>query len=132
MRRRDKLSDVKALSKPFLGSRTATFREAFPEIVSMRLEVDLDLSGTNVDKWNAHHVYTLESPPPIALDCPNQLCTRGGLDIEQILRNIVAGRQTEFNCGEGCRGYEGSPKGRVKYRECDNYYRVKGSITYKD
>lgn len=41
-------------------------------------------------------------------------------------------RQTHFEDYRICRGYDGSPKGRRKYRDCLNSWNIEVDITYHE
>ena len=64
------------------------------------------------------------------IDCSNRLCYGGGFSIGQVLREMVDGKQTHRETTRGCRGYEGSPKGRRRYRSCVNHWKITVDIEY--
>ncbi len=64
------------------------------------------------------------------IDCRNSLCYDGGVSVGQMLRDMVEEKKTEAEFSSLCRGYEGSPKGRRKYRNCSNFFEVKIRIEY--
>jgi hypothetical protein len=43
----------------------------------------------------------------------------------------VASRETYQEGSAICRGYEGSPQGRRRYRTCMNYFTYKMTLEYK-
>jgi hypothetical protein len=64
------------------------------------------------------------------VDCENRLCYNGGVSIGQKLRDMVRGQETEAEFSAICKGYEGSPQGRRKYRTCLNRFEVKIRVEY--
>lgn len=44
---------------------------------------------------------------------------------------MVSKKQTDLETVAICQGYEGSPKGKRRYRSCINSFKVKVHITYK-
>jgi hypothetical protein len=49
-----------------------------------------------------------------------------------ILRYMIASRLTEFEATERCQGYEGSPKGRKRHRDCMHMFKVTIRLAFKD
>jgi len=128
MRTRQKASDVFAESN-YIFSQKVSFQEAFPELQDARVEVEEDGEGTS--HWNNKLVYSAKSGLGEYIDCHNPLCYKGGVNIGSIVRSMVTQKQTEFETSVLCKGYEGSPKGRRKYRDCINFFKIKVTLTYK-
>jgi hypothetical protein len=128
IRKRDKLPDVEAKKNYFIPRKPTTFETAFPQIATMRLEVE---RGEGANRFSNPMVYTEESPPDRILPCDNPLCYRGGCDVQRFLSGVVAGHEVEVERMLFCQGYEGSPKGRKNYGPCDTRYKVKVKIAYK-
>jgi len=65
-------------------------------------------------------------------DCHNPSSYNGGVNLGRIMGSMVASRQEEVEkAAEGCQGYEGSPKGKIKRGPCFNRFKVRISIRYK-
>jgi len=129
-----KLSDVKALNVPFFAKPTNNFREAYPKVKSIRVEVRPDGEGFEPMHGQTHwlEVYT-ESNIPTTINCRNPRCYGGGLDLDYLIRwSVVESRQTGFETTLPCRGHEGSPKGRKNCGPCDTHFKVKVTVVYKD
>jgi hypothetical protein len=125
---RKKASEVdRERFRPF--ARKVGFKEAFPEIEDVRVEVAK--SGAGIDEWNNHAIYGKEDLGEY-IDCSNSLCYDGGFSIGAILRDMVSKKQMDLETSQLCQGNEGSPKGRRIYRKCVNYFKVKVSIKYKN
>ena len=136
MGRRDermKASDVFREAK-FLFSRKASFDEAFPEIENVVIEVEE--RGDGVNHWGfcgSRRVYKNPHLPGEYIDCSNPLCYNGGVRVGSIIHEMVKERSTgRVGSTSFCQGYEGSPKGRRRYRKCTNSFKVIISITYKE
>lgn len=127
--RRQKASDVFRETE-FVFGKKASFDEAFPEIEDLTVEVEEFGEGTT--KWNRERVYRKQRFPGEYIDCHNPLCYNGGFSIGEILREMVANRQTELYTSKLCQGNEGSPKGRRIHKKCMNGFHVKVSIKYKE
>jgi len=87
--------------------------------------VELDYS----DEWPTH--MTHETCRPF-VDCSNAVCYRGGVAILPILRDMVREGKTESETTRPCRGYEGSPKGRERVRDCLHGFTVRVHVVYKE
>ena len=125
--KRQKATDVFSDSKPFLGT-TSQFRNAFPEIESFQATVlETDAFG---DERTMH--YSQAHNTGEYVNCSNRLCYNGGFQLGDLLRGMTFGRETHKDFDLFCQGYEGSPKGRVKYGSCDHHFKVAVDITYTD
>ena len=124
---RQKASDV-FRNANFVFAQKVPFAEAFPEIEDVRIEVEIGyaLSG------NLKRVYSGQHLPGEYVDCDNALCYNGGFSIGEVLRDMVGKREGDREGSTICRGYEGSPKGRRKYRDCFNFFRYKVHIEYRE
>lgn len=133
-RKRQKASDV-FRETDFLFGKTTSFSKAFPEILDISVKVLEDAYGMGVvrreEKYRWRY-YSKSNPPGEFTDCSNPLCYNGGVAIGSIIRNMTFSRQTEYEETRMCQGHEGSPKGRKRYGPCDNSFRVKIALTYKD
>lgn len=111
----------------FVFAKKAPFSEAFPEIADVRIEVEIGHGYSGSDK----RVYSGQYLPGEYVDCNNSLCYNGGFSIGQVLRDMVRARVADKEGSAICKGYEGSPKGRRKYRDCLNYFRYKVHVEYR-
>lgn len=115
----------------FVFSEKVPFAEAFPEIESV--EVYFKETGYGVislgpddDGW-----MKLSTQPSEFVNCSNGLCYNGGFGLGSIIREMVVNKKTSNEGYKGCRGYEGSPKGRRRYRSCANMFQYKVVIKYR-
>jgi len=127
-----KASDVFNQSQPFLG-KSNSFTKAFPKIEDIRVEIRE--RGEGIPSWRQENdisdIYTKINLPGEYVDCSNPRCYNGGFRLGQIIRFMAGQKQTEFQDTLPCQGYEGSPKGRKKYDDCPNMFKVKIKIEYK-
>lgn len=127
-----KASDIFEKSSPFLGTKTSSFAEAFPSIKSIEVSVreDEDMMW----KMGQGHtsIFTESTLRGEYYDCSGRSCFSGGICIGDIIRDMVRSKETHRETSKRCQGYEGSPKGRRKYRNCMHMFYVKVSIIYKD
>jgi len=128
-----KRSDVEAQTNYFIPRVVTTFEKAYPTVESIRVEIRPSGEGFEPFRGQTEHldVYTEKSIPAI-IDCRNPRCYGGGLNLDYLIRCVVVEAQrTEYETTEYCRGYEGSPKGRRKYGDCDTIFRLRVNVTYK-
>ena len=135
MRRRGqrmKASDVFRESNPVF-SKNVSFEVVFPEIEDIVIEVTESGKGVHhLDHSDRKLTYRKPNLPGEYVDCSNSFCYDGGISIGSIIRDMVRERVTERETSKICRGYEGSPKGRRRYRSCLNSFKVIITITYGD
>jgi hypothetical protein len=67
---------------------------------------------------------------PEYVNCSNPICHGGGISISEIIRNVIQERKEDDEVRKKCPGYEGSPKGRRKYKSCVHTFKVKVHIKY--
>jgi hypothetical protein len=124
---RKKASDV-FRDTNYMFSKKVGFDQAFPEIEDLKVVVEQD--GHGIREYNKTRHYGKDVVEYI--DCSNSLCYNGGFSIGGILRDMVRNRETHREDLALCQGYEGSPKGRRRYRSCINSFQFKIDIKYKD
>ena len=122
-----KASDVYKETKPAF-TRRGTFEEVFPNIKEVSVIVEQAKYGRDSPVSRQYSKNDLSE----YIDCTNPVCYNGGISIGNILRKMVNERQTHFEGGQLCQGYEGSPKGRRKYNKCPVYFKIDINIKYKE
>ena len=122
-----KASDIFRQTNYDFGEKVS-FDEAYPGIEDIRVEV---IEYGHGAKGGAASYYTRKNTPGEFVNCSNLNCYGGGFSLGQILREMVGKKQKNFETTKTCKGYEGSPKGRKKYRDCFNSFEIKVSIKYK-
>ena len=76
------------------------------------------------------HRYSKNHLPGENINCSNALCFNGGFSIASILRTMISKKEKFKEGKEHCKGYEGSPKGKRKYRDCTHQFEYKITIKY--
>jgi hypothetical protein len=127
--RRQKASDVFQQTN-YLFPKTDKFDVAFPTIDEIAVEATE--SGDGIDEFTRRQIYNKKYLPGKFIDCHNPRCYNGGFDIGSLIRRMESDGETERKVKEKCQGYEGSPKGRIKYRECLNFFDITVKIKYKN
>lgn len=128
--RRQKASDVFRESEFVFVSKTDSFDKAFPEIEDVKVEVTE--SGEGLTQFNRERIYSKRTLRGEYIDCHNPMCYNGGFGIGEIIRDMIRNKQAELVTYKTCQGYEGSPKGRRRYRSCVNSFNIKVIIKYKE
>lgn len=121
-----KASDIFENTNHFIAKK-GTFADAFPGIEELCVEVEIDEGFGGGKK----QIYSKQTLPGEHIDCIHPLCFNGGFSIGFILREMVRKRESDRKGSVICRGYEGSPKGRNKYRDCANMFRFSIHVDYK-
>lgn len=125
---RDKASDIFAKTK-YVFSTKAPFEEVFPTIED--IEIQVTETGTGVSGESVR-IYKGAKEIREYINCSNSLCYNGGISLGDIIRKTVRENTTEFEDSKICQGYEGSPKGKRKYRSCINFFKIKAKIIYRN
>jgi len=127
-RDREKASDV-FRNTDFLFSKKGTFAESFPMIEDIKVIVKRG-GHYGVSEWNKEEHYGTNVGEYV--DCSNPTCYNGGFSVGNFVRMMIASEQTHFEKEYiSCQGYEGSPKGKRRYRSCTNHFAVVIDIKYK-
>lgn len=126
--KRQKASDVFNEKEFFIGKKSS-FEEAFPTIKTLKVKVTED--GRGINKYNRDKYYSADNAGEY-INCSNTSCYNGGFQLGAILRSMVLSNETLRNEVGYCQGYEGSPKGKIKYDDCDNSFKIEINIVYKD
>jgi hypothetical protein len=107
---RMKASDVFRESQ-FVFAEKAQFADAFPQIASVRIQVEETGRGAGAGRSSGRRTSTYtERSLGEFVDCSNTLCFNGGVSIGALLRQAVRAHEATFEGYEMCRGYEGSPR----------------------
>ena len=128
MSREDRMKASDVFKKTnFVFSEKTTFEKAFPEIET----VNVEYTETSYVGKNQGTLTRTEKNLGEYINCTNPLCYNGGFSIGQILRDMVRKKEVHWEGSKICQGYEGSPKGRRKYRSCVNIWNIKVDIVYR-
>jgi hypothetical protein len=122
-----KLSDVINDTNFVFKQKVNTFSEAYPTVNKLRVEV-YESEGLSGEKLNATMSETSFSH---SVNCSNPVCYGGGVEVGNIIHEMVRKKLMEHEETKDCRGYEGSPKGKKKYRSCLQTFRIKAHLEYR-
>ncbi len=132
-----KASEVFRNSEHFFSnlSSKVTFSEAFPEINDIKVEV-IETSEPKTNEMLKEEKYQknkviYEKLIGEFIDCSNKFCYNGGFSIGEIIREMVSIKQTLIEGHLKCQGYEGSAKGKRRYRSCVHCFYFHVEIKYK-
>jgi hypothetical protein len=123
------LTDRLNKTEPVFSRKVNSFQEAYPTVASLRAEVsesEIGLGGSRGSWTFTEHNFQH------AVNCSNSVCYGGGVELGWILHDMVRSRKTEHEETKMCQGYEGSPKGRRRYRRCLNTFHIKIHVVYRD
>jgi hypothetical protein len=118
---RQKASDV-FNNASYAFSSKASFEEVFPEVESHTVRVtESTYGGEKPAYWSGGEF----------ADCSNPLCFNGGVAVGRLIKSMVSDRQTDATFTRLCQGYEGSPKGKRRYRSCIHSFEVVVHLDYR-
>jgi len=121
---RKKASDVFRETE-FLLAEKVPFSKALPQIKDIVIEIT-ESNGFQ----KSERRYQKSNFPGEYVDCSNTLCYNGGIQIGSMVRDMVLANKTVSKISRSCQGYEGSPKGRRRYRPCIHFFWVEITIEY--
>lgn len=106
------------------GGKT-TFREAYPEVTSLEVEVRaIPMGFGNIESYH----YSLDLAPGQFTRCPNPNCANGGFDVGSFLHHLVREGKPAGEGGGPCVGAE--RLGRHGRRSCFYSFSAKATIGY--
>jgi len=114
----------------FFGE-TTTFDKKFPQIadISVRvIEIIPDILHPQEIPTSYSGIHTV----PPRHSCRNLKCNGGGVDINQIIEEMVSNKETIYDKKRMCHGRKTSPKGRKDYGGCGHDFLVNIKIVYKE
>lgn len=126
---REKLTDRIAKTDYVFRRKVDSFEEAYPTIAKLHVEVTESQIGHGSSQCT--RTFT-ERDFQHAVNCSNPPCYGGGVEIGWIIHDMVRDKKTDHEELKRCQGYEGSPKGRRRIRNCFHSFRIKAHIEYKD
>ena len=109
-------------------SNPVPFEKAYPEVEN--ISVNVKEAGYMLKRENTFTLTKNNIYPNFS--CSNISCKQGGISIERLIRDMIRNKETEINTQLGCKGHEGSPKGRRRGRDCMNHFEIQISIEYKE
>ncbi len=131
LRKRQKAQEVFQNTR-FLFAKEASFAKEFPQIADIKVRVKETGEGVHVNARTKGGSYYNKDSVREFIDCSNPLCYKGGIPLGAVIRQMVSRKETTLEDAATCRGYEGSPKGRRKVRDCLNSFQYTVTLQYKD
>lgn len=101
------------------------FRATFPELASLVIRI----VETSPQRGVVTHNFSLQSPPPRALECSHPECKGGVLNLWIMLRGLIEKQTTRHANKLPCPG--GHRQGRVQTMACTSAYDLSFEIEYK-
>jgi len=101
------------------------FLAAFPELGSLSIRI----VETSPQRGTVTHQFSLQEPPPRALECSHPECKGGVLNLWIMLRDLMNKKTTRHHIKLPCPG--GHRKGRVQTMACTSTYDLSFDITCK-
>lgn len=108
------------------GYKPISFETAFPEIRDFKMEVDFEPEIG--EPYTAQ--FSMGKRPTEYINCDESVCYGGGFCVRDIFSEMVRKRETKYDGWQICRGYLGSPKGKIEYQSCVSRWKVRVSIEY--
>lgn len=115
---------------PALFAKKSSLSEAYPEIAE--LEVEVTRGAPYASARREKLVFNAENPCGEWVDCINPLCYGGGVSIGRLLTEMVRERRPTGEATEICSGYEGSPGGRRRKRDCIHFFEVRVRLAFRN
>lgn len=125
MKKHPDAQDLLEKSNPALGQKT-TFREAYPQVVQLDLEVTATPMGFGASR---SYRYSLQHPPGSYSPGPNPNCSGGGFEVGWLLHDLVSKRQESGEAQGPCVGRERMGRGS---RSCFYLFKAKASLKYAE
>jgi len=126
---REKLTDIIKNTDHVFSQKVSTFSEAYPSIAKLHVEISEAAMGFGSE---TRQLVLTEDNFRHAVNCSNPVCYGGGIEIGWIIHNMVSKKESDHEERQKCKGYEGSPKGRRRYRSCIHSFHVKAHVEYKE
>jgi hypothetical protein len=111
-----------------LFGQSIPFAQAFPMLVDLKATVWVRPCGLTEEN-PPEQCFTLGNPPPEHMNCPKSGCTNGGWPMGDIIRDMIAKRETHRRAEGKCRGRQwvAGPK----YQDCVTQFTAEIELAYK-
>ena len=113
----------------YVFGQPVPFKDAFPMLSDLRAHVQIRTGGPLDERPQERH-FSLEYPPGEYVRCPKPGCTDGGWCIADVIREMVAKKETQRKSGGICTGRQ--RMGRSNFRECLTHFMADITIRYKE
>ena len=114
--------------KMSLFGQTIPFNQAFPMLAGLQATVLVRPHGS-VEEKPSELYFSLGDPPPEHINCPESGCTNGGWPFGDIIRDLIAKRETHRRAEGQCTGRQWVVG--PKYRDCATHFTAEIELAYK-
>jgi len=110
-----------------LFGQSIPFAQAFPMLAGLETTVWIRPFGRTEENSQERH-FKLRNPPGEHIHCPKKGCTNGGWRIGDVLRDMIAKRETHRDVEGTCNGKQWVVG--PKYRDCVTHFTAKIDLAY--
>jgi hypothetical protein len=114
--------------KMSLFGQSIAFAQAFPMLADLKATIWTRVYGRTEQNPPERH-FRLGNPPVEHIHCPKTGCTNGGWPIGNVVRDMIAKRETHRNVEAKCNGKQWVVG--PKYRECVTHFTAEIDLAYK-
>lgn len=114
-------------SGAYVFAQPTTFSDAYPSIKVLSIKVEIRKGGPMDGAPRVLH-FSVQNPPGEYVWCTNPRCTDGGWCIGDVLREMVAKKETNKTSGGTCTGRE--RMNRSSFRECLTHFMAEITVSY--
>jgi hypothetical protein len=111
-----------------LFGQTLPFTRAFPMVAILKTTVWIRPYGRREENPQQRH-FGRRGPPGEHIRCPNTECTNGGWCIGDIVRDMIAKRETHRTAEGSCNGWRRTNDS--EYRKCLTHFTAEIELGYK-
>jgi hypothetical protein len=114
--------------KMSLFGQSIPFAQAFPMLAGLETTVWIRPHGRTEENPQEQH-FGLRNPPGEHIHCPKKGCTNGGWRIGDVMRDMIARRETHQIVEGKCNGRQWVVG--PKYRDCATHFTAEIVLAYK-
>jgi hypothetical protein len=114
--------------KMSLFGQSIAFAQAFPMLADLTATIWIRAHGSTEENPPERH-FRFGNPPAEHIHCPKTGCTNGGWAIGDVVRDMIAKRETHRNVESRCNGRQWVVG--PKYRDCVTHFTAEIELAYK-
>ena len=111
-----------------LFGQAVPFNQAFPMLADLKVKVWVRPYGSTEENPQERS-FRLGNPPREHINCPKSGCTNGGWRIGDVMRDMIARRETHQKVEGKCQGKQWVVG--PKYRDCVTHFSAEIELAYK-
>ena len=114
--------------KMSLFGQSLAFAQAFPMLADLKATIWVRVHGST-EKHPPERHFSLGNPPAEHIHCPKTGCMNGGWPMGNVVRDMIAKRETHRKVADKCNGrlWMAGPK----YRECATHFSAEIELAYE-